>query len=252
MDLIRLGSYAAALVLYMSFGKLIMVTMRYGLPIMHYISFSDIYVYISHVLYNLTKVIGLGLLLFIFKTQLYCYMQTAISHTGKMTFFFPLLGVASIIAIIMAIRHWCLKKYNPNITKWLLFVCVGLLGIVAKYWIGANGDVLLFFMMFGFCYIYLKDVVEDECKQLEMNADYSSSIIFKDPAKQNFKSNDKCYIFIHTSNFVFIFNSEDKSCTTIPMSEVFALNINGLAVPSKEKKAQGLENFGWINRDETF
>jgi hypothetical protein len=178
-------------------------------------------------------------------------MQIAISHTGKATFFLPLLAFAAIAAIIMAIRHWSYEIYNPKVTKWLLFVSIGLFGIVAKYWIGADGDTLLFFMMFAFCYMYLKDVVEDECIQLEKNTDYSSSIIFKDSKKPQFKSNEKCYIFIHTSDFIFIFNSEDKTYTAIPMSEVFALNINGLAIPSKEKKAQGLDKFGWINRDES-
>jgi hypothetical protein len=246
MDLLTLGSYAAGILLFMSTARLLLLNEVVGLPMLTYVSFSNILIYILHVMYSLARYILLTLLILIFRQQIYHIIQWIISDMSGDLFFISLMFIGFALAVMVAIRYWKYKIYDVKKLVIFIYMGIGLFGFVAKYYYHVKeNNMLLFVMMFSFCWIYTRISIENEIRSNQNTIDFKATLNFKDQSIPQFVSNEKLYIITHTPDFVFIHNSDDKSLTTIPMSEIFSMNQNGTDNAAKAKIPRAIKKYGW-------
>ena len=230
INLKALTGYAAAFLIFMSTMRLFLSTIKFGIPIMDYVSFSNIIVYVLDVLYGLTLFIIASGILLLMRNNIHgillWFLQT---DTRKFNFTSVMIFMLVLLSVFITRYYW-FEKFSDNNTKLLkvlVFANVGVLGIIAKYILKiTDTNLLLLFMVFLFLFLFTKIVVAKEKQNWDDDKKKTVVISFK---KGNvFISTSRKRFITNTSEFAFTYDTLTHRYTSYPMSDISSITANGL------------------------
>ena len=245
-DFASLSGFSAAILLYMSIVRIFLGTQRYGIPIMNFVSFSNILAYVLDVLYGLTGFIIVTSIIFLFRIEIYKLIVGHINCTilglsfGNILIVLSFLFAATITFIYwgkrLRIHKMKLNKCRTWILKISLYLLIGLIGFFAKFYCAIQETSLLILsMVFIFSWLFTKVVVQYELDGWEDDSHCITEISFKD-GRDAIISNENVRYVANTMEFVFMFDKRDNSYIAYPMSEIRSLKNNGVDISMRKRK----------------
>jgi hypothetical protein len=232
LDLTVIGGYAVTILIFMSTSRLFLQTNWFGIPIMNFISFSNIITYILDVVYGLTIFILITALIILFRMPINEFLR---NHIGT-KFISLTLGCISIflvvffgILVIILYRFVPITTSTSLIMKFSIFFGVGITGVVFRYLCNVQDyTFLLLIMIFTFGWLFMKVIVKEEMQAWLSITNYQTEITFKpDSLLGNFiETAEKRYV-TNTMEFVFIYYPKDHTYTAYPMAQVCSIKANG-------------------------
>jgi hypothetical protein len=203
LDLKTIGGYAAGILIFMSAMRLLLETQEFGIPIMDFISFSNMIVYVLDIL---RKKDSWGLR----KWPLFCMLLTS--------------GIVVFLIYKLVPTTYCLGMC----LKFIVFVGIGFTGIWFKYCCDIREyNFLLTILIFVFVFLSTKIVISYENYLYNSKQPVPTTIIFKEHDKTPFTSGSGRRFVTATMDFAFTYDSTKKSYTAYPMAEIFSIENRG-------------------------
>ena len=225
-----LAGYTVAILIFMSAMRVFLETQGFGIPIMNFISFSNMAIYALDILYGTWKFIVAGCFLVVFRDKIDEYIIIIVNQIKK-----PFsLGWALLIAFVAIGILSCWFYENLSMTycksillEWILFAGLGFFGIWAIYCCNIKDLRFLFLtLIFSFGFLVTKVTVKYERYLTDSNPLACTIIKFKDKTL-DFVSGEKRRFITSTLDFAFTYDSTTSSYTAYPMSEVLSIENQG-------------------------
>jgi hypothetical protein len=230
LELKHIAGYTAGILIFMSAMRLLLETQSLGIPIMDFISFSNMIVYVLDILYGTWPFFFVACILILFRKNI---DKLIVRTRNRKNSFFSgfalfciILPTASIVVILY--KFASVTYFLSIILKVLIFLGIGLTGIAFKYCLGIREhNFLLAIMIFAFVFLSTKIVIQYE-KYFHGPKEHISTVIrFKDPERCPFISDSICRYVTTTMDFTFTYNEKTKAYTAYPMAEIFSIETKG-------------------------
>ena len=230
LNLKSIGGYTAGLLIFMSAMRLLLQTQEFGIPIMDFVSFSNMIVYVLDILYGTTIFIVISCVIILFRGKIDGWVTKKRKidswYFQKWPLFFLILGSGIIVFVIYKCAP--ISYYGSLALKLVIFVGVGFTGIWFKYcWNIVEHNFLLATLIFVFVFLSTKVVVSYENSLYNSKQPVPTTIIFKDHDKPPFISGSGRRFVTATMDFAFIYDTAKKSYTAFPMAEIFSIENRG-------------------------
>jgi hypothetical protein len=230
LDLKTIGGYAAGILIFMSAMRLLLETQEFGIPIMDFISFSNMIVYVLDILYGTTIFIIISCLIILFRGKIdECIIEKRKKDSWglrKWPLFCMLLTSGIVVFLIYKLvpTTYCLGMC----LKFIVFVGIGFTGIWFKYCCDIREyNFLLTILIFVFVFLSTKIVISYENYLYNSKQPVPTTIIFKEHDKTPFTSGSGRRFVTATMDFAFTYDSTKKSYTAYPMAEIFSIENRG-------------------------
>jgi hypothetical protein len=225
-----LAGYTVAILIFMSAMRVFLETERFGIPIMNFISFSNMAIYALDILYGSWYFIISACILIVFRTSIEQRIIFDENNKKRPVFLGWKLVVAFGVTGIVSfcVYEWIPLTYDVSIfLRIVIFVGLGLFGIWAIYCCDIRDRRFLFLtLIFSYGFLITKVVVKYESYLTDSNAPASTTIKFKEN-RPDFVSSPKRRFITSTMDFAFTYDSADSSYTAYPMSEVVSIHNQG-------------------------
>ena len=231
LNLPLLSGYTVAILIFMSSMRLFWGTLKFGIPIMHFISFSNIIVYVLDVIYGLTYFIIASCLTLLFRGYISkCVFWIKNTPTWGNIFLVALIIFFFYLIYQVARLYWYLPITFKSSwwLKVLIFIAVGIFGtIVHFYGVNINVNLLLLTMIFVFSWLFMKVVVKYEEQIVMARFKHQTIISFKGADGKKIITSETQWFITNTMEYAFIFDKNDNSYTQIPMSDISSIKTVG-------------------------
>jgi hypothetical protein len=242
LDIKALAGYITAYLIFLSSARLVNNNKALDLPILNYISFSNLVLYILDVTYSLNKLIIAALLLVLFRGIIYRLIRKC-SKTLKVV----LMITGGIVTIVVWSVLYCkyfsgeyLLQNQVICIQYLLFIGVLIPSLILLHLMiitPFNKNVLVTLMLFVFTWCYIKSVSKFELGNQKRRAlNNQAKIVFKDSlVYKEVNLNAANFLVTNTQEFVFTYDTLRKQYTAYPMAEVFSIT-DGDSLKNKRTK----------------
>ena len=230
LDFKAIGGYTAGLLIFMSAMRLLLQTQEFGIPIMDFVSFSNMIVYVLDILYGTTLFIIISCLIILFRKGIDGWI---IEKRKRNVWFFqrwPLFWIIIGSGVIIFIIYKCapISYWGSLVLKLVIFAGVGLAGVWIKYcWDIVEHNFLLATLIFVFVFLSTKVVVSYENSLYKSKQPVPTIITFKEHDRLPFISNSGQRFVTATMDFAFTYDSTKNSYTAYPMAEIFSIENKG-------------------------
>jgi hypothetical protein len=231
LDFKTIGGYTAGLLIFMSAMRLLLQTQEFGIPIMDFVSFSNMIEYVLDVLYGTWPFIFISCLVILFRFQIDTFIinqRTRNSWLFRASTLWWIIG--PLVVIVVYIYEFVSFGYSTSLfLKSAIFIGIGLVGIWVRYFRRVTeNNILLASMIFAFVFLSTKVVICYENNLYTSRQPVYTMIKFKDPGKNPPFISDSINRFVtSTMDFAFTYNSSAKRYTAYPMSGIFSIENKG-------------------------
>lgn len=230
LDLKTIGGYTAGILIFMSAMRLLLETQAFGIPIMDFISFSNMIVYVLDILYGTTIFIIISCLIILFRGKIDdCITKKQKKNSWglkKWPLFIMILASGIVVFLVYELvptTYWLGMGL-----KFVIFVGIGFTGIWLKYCCDIKEyNFLLTILIFVFIFLSTKIVISYENYLYTSKQPIPTTIIFKDPKMPPFTSGSRRRFVSAKMDFVFTYDSTKESYTAYPMAEIFSIENRG-------------------------
>jgi hypothetical protein len=234
IDFKTIIGFATAFLIFIGATRLLVENQEFGLPILKYISFSNIINYVLDVVYGLNRLIIIVLVLLLFRKEIFsiinfCFTKKYLRWVVGFVLLVVFIGIwQKLHTLYYSFAH---ERNTTNTIQFLLFFGLAIPAVVLNHFKTLylkDKYILALLMIFSFTWCYTKAVSRIEMQNLNLLVKKRySKIVFKDHASEEFKSSDSCFLITNTPEFVFTYNKNQSVYTAYPISEIFSITDNG-------------------------